>query len=81
MRTTIDIDDDVLDAAKELSRRQHLSAGKVVSQLLRLALSGQAPGSAAQAAAATVAGFRPFAARGVVVSDDQVNALRDAEGV
>ena len=81
MRTTIDIDDDVLDAAKELSRRQNLSAGKVVSQLLRQALSGQAPGAQAQAAAPTVGGFRPFAARGAVVSDDQVNALRDAEGV
>ncbi len=85
MRTTLDIDDDVLDAAKELARRQKVSAGKVVSQLLRLALSGQVqgpgPGSAAQAAAVTVGGFRPFAARGVVVSDDLVNALRDAEGV
>ena len=81
MRTTIDIDDDVLDAAKELSRRQNLSAGKVVSQLLRQALSGQAPGSAGQAAAVSVGGFRPFAARGAVVSDDQVNTLRDAEGV
>ena len=83
MRTTIDIDDDVLDAAKELSRRQNLSAGKVVSQLLRQALSGQAPDAAVQttAAAATVGGFRPFAARGVVVSDDLVNALRDADGV
>ena len=83
MRTTIDIDDDVLDAAKELSRRQNLSAGKVVSQLLRQALSGQAPGATVQttAAAATVGGFRPFAVRGVVVSDDLVNALRDADGV
>ena len=81
MRTTMDIDDDVLDAAKELSRRQKVSAGKVVSQLLRQALSGQDSGSAASAGAATVGGFRPFTARGVVVSDDLVNALRDAEGV
>ena len=53
----------------------------MVSQLLRQALSGQAPGSAVQAAAVSVGGFRPFAARGAVVSDDRVNALRDAEGV
>ena len=81
MRTTIDIDDDVLHAAKELSRRQNLSAGKVVSQLLRQALSGQSPGAAVKAMPANVGGFRPFAARGVVVSDDLVNTLRDAEGV
>ena len=40
MRTTLDIGDDVLAAAKELARRQGTSAGQVVSRLLRLALSG-----------------------------------------
>ena len=30
MRTTLDLDDDVLDAIKELSRRQKISAGKMV---------------------------------------------------
>jgi hypothetical protein len=34
----------------------------------------------AQPAAPAVGGFRPFAARGVMVSSDQVNALREAEG-
>lgn len=81
MRTTMDIDDDVLDAAKELSRRKKLSAGKVVSQLLRQALAGGAAGPASLAPSAAVAGFRPFAPRGAVVSDDLVNTLRDAEGV
>ena len=35
MRTTIDIQDDVLAGAKEIARRQHESAGQVVSRLLR----------------------------------------------
>lgn len=81
MRTTLDIDDDVLDAAKELSRRKKLSTGKVVSQLLRQALAGGAAGLAGQAPPGAVAGFRPFAPRGAVVSDDLVNTLRDTEGV
>ena len=81
MRTTLDIDDDVLDAAKELSRRQKLSAGKVVSQLMRQALAGGAAGLASPAPTGTVAGFRPFASRGAVVSDEGLNTLRDAEGV
>ena len=42
MRTTLDIDEDVLAAAKELAKRQNLPAGQVVSQLLRKVLTGQA---------------------------------------
>ena len=40
MRTTLDIEDDVLAAAKELARRQRLSAGQLISRLLREAMSG-----------------------------------------
>jgi len=39
MRTTLDIDDDVLAAAKELARRENSSAGRIVSRLLRDALT------------------------------------------
>jgi len=85
MRTTLDIDEDVLEAAKELARRQNLSAGQVVSRMLRQALTGQ-PGPSASpdqkdSAAPTVAGFRPFSAGKAVVTNDAVNRLRDAEGL
>jgi len=39
MRTTLDIDEDVLQAAKELAHLQHVSAGKVMSNLARKALT------------------------------------------
>jgi hypothetical protein len=39
MRTTLDIDDDVLAAAKELASRQKTTAGKVISDLVRKALT------------------------------------------
>jgi hypothetical protein len=85
MRTTLDIEDDVLAAAKELARREHRSAGAVISELARRSLTGPAAASAtpaaAEAAPATVGGFRPFAPRGRLVTDEFVNALRDAEGV
>ena len=81
MRTTLDIDDDVLAAAKELSRQQGLSAGAVVSMLLRQALIGSARTAPAAKGRARVAGFRPFASRGKAVTNDAINALRDAEGV
>jgi hypothetical protein len=38
MRTTLDIDDDVLQAAKELASNRRTSAGKVLSDLARKAL-------------------------------------------
>jgi Arc/MetJ family transcription regulator len=80
VRTTLDIDDDVLAAAKELSRQQGRSAGAVVSALLRQALTGSA-GAGQARAASKVAGFRPFASRGKAVTNDLIHALRDAEGV
>jgi len=39
MRTTLDLDDDVLLAAKELANARGTTAGKVVSDLLRQALT------------------------------------------
>jgi hypothetical protein len=38
MRTTLDLDDDVLQAAKELAAVQQTTAGKVISNLVRKAL-------------------------------------------
>jgi Arc/MetJ family transcription regulator len=91
MRTTLDIDDDVLAAANEISQLQGVSPGVVVSTLLRQALGGgiadaQQVESAqmhrpSAATAANAAGFRPFASGGRLVSNGQIDALRDAEGV
>ena len=80
MRTTLDIEDDVLAAAKELAHRQGISTGQVVSRLLRSALTGEAP--AQRSGAAVVAGFRPFAAHNQrLVSNEQIDQLRDLEGL
>ena len=85
MRTTLDIDEDVLAAAKELGRSQNLSAGQVVSQLLRKVLTGQAGRATALAEQTsepqTIAGFRPFPAGQAIVTNEAVNRLREAEGV
>ena len=43
MRTTLDIDDDVLQAAKELAAMRSSSAGKVLSELARRGLERQTP--------------------------------------
>jgi hypothetical protein len=47
MRTTVEIDDDVLLAAKELAQLQGLTAGKVLSNLARKGL--ESPKSPVQA--------------------------------
>ena len=39
MRTTVDIDDDMLQAAKEIARRRGQTAGRVISELMRAALA------------------------------------------
>ncbi len=83
MRTTLDIADDLLAAAKEISRQQGQTAGQVVSMLLRRALAGGAAagGTPDASAPATVGGFRPFASRGSPVTNTGIDALRDAEGL
>ena len=82
MRTTLDIEDDLLVAAKELARREGTTAGQVISALVRQALT-QTAKSGVQVAnePEAVYGFRPFAPRGSVVSNELVDRLRDQEGV
>jgi hypothetical protein len=59
MRTTLDIDEPVLQALKELSRRQGRTAGAVASELIHRALS-QPVAQAMGVASAGRHGFRPF---------------------
>lgn len=81
MRTTIDIDDEVLAAAKELARRQGTSAGRIVSDLLRQALTAPQSGSGEVGEPTAHYGFWPLPARGGVVSDEQIERLRDQENI
>jgi hypothetical protein len=45
MRTTLDLEEDILFAAKEIARRRGVTVGKVVSDLARQALTRQAAGT------------------------------------
>ncbi len=75
MRTTLDIEDDVLFAAKSLARREKKTAGQVISELARKALAGEVV-PAAQALKAAF-GFRPFPKEGRIVSNELINKLRE----
>jgi hypothetical protein len=72
MRTTLDIDEDVLRAAKEIAQQRGATVGHVVSDLLRTALTRQTPGS-------TRNGFPlfPIQPDAKIVTLEMVNQLRD----
>lgn len=79
MRTTLNIDDDVLYAARGLARREGGSVGKIVSQLARQAL--QAGSAMPSTDSDEFFGFRSLPKRGVVITNELVDSLRDDEGI
>ena len=76
MRTTLEIDDDVLVAAKERARVEGRTAGSVLSDLARLGLTG---GSRLQASEEFL-GIRPLPKRGGVVTNELIDSLREEIG-
>lgn len=87
MRTTLDIDDDLLRAAKEMARREKKSAGQVVSELIRRALTERAPDVGRQTRAdalearAAAYGLRPLRRGGKVVTNEDIDRIRDDLGI
>ena len=80
MRTTLDIDDDVLNAARELARLQKTTAGHVISDLARKALTGAAAPSGSAGSHGTVLrnGWYVLPRRGgPVVTNELVQRLLD----
>jgi hypothetical protein len=79
MRTTLDIADDVLQAAKERARRENKTAGEVISELARAALTAAPSPVAASRASEPRAryGIRPFPKRGGVVTNELIDKLRE----
>ena len=75
MRTTLDIDDDVLLAAKERARRERKTAGQVISELLRRALTAPVAPPVVRELP-TVYGLQPFPPSGRLVTNDLIDELR-----
>lgn len=76
MRTTLDIADDVLQAAKERARHEKRTLGDVISELARRALTTPA-GPISVKEPKAVYGLRPFAPRGGIVTNQQIDKLRE----
>lgn len=75
MRTTLEIDDDVLEAAKSLARQSDRTTGAVLSELARRALTGDPVVSTH----AGIGGFMPFEGRGGLVTNEQIDRLREQD--
>lgn len=79
MRTTLDIEDDVLQAAKERAQREGRTAGQVLSELARRGLA--APAATPAARPHFRRGVPIMPSRGGIVTLEHVQRLRDQEGV
>ncbi len=77
MRTTLDIDDDVLQAAKELAQRERKTAGRVLSELARRGMAKDTLSAKPAAAREVFLGFRPFTHRGTIVTNEMIDRLRE----
>jgi len=80
MRTTLNIEDDILTTVKELAKKEHVSTGKILSRLAREALTSKNFRQDGEPRK-SVAGFRPFPPRGEVISNDRIDKIRDEEGL
>ncbi|MEY2952607.1 MAG: hypothetical protein RLZZ401_694 [Pseudomonadota bacterium] len=92
MRTTLDIADDLLFAAKDFARRDKKTLGQVVSDLLRQALAAPPAQAMTLPSGAVLVqdeaekrfralGFCPLPSRGRPVSNEHIDALREQEGI
>jgi hypothetical protein len=77
MRTTMNIDDDVLQAARELATKQKSTAGRIISALARRTLVGAARPKRPR----TKNAVPVLPRRGDVITLDHVRKLMDQEGV
>lgn len=77
MRTTLDIDEDVLAAVKERARRERRSAGAVLSEVARAGLT-VAP-SRRRKTESSFYGFSPLPRRGRAVTNTLIDGLREDE--
>lgn len=76
MRTTLDLDEDILQAAKELARREKRTTGQMISKLVRKALAVGPQSTQRGPESPGPFGFRPFPHRGGIVTNELIDKLR-----
>lgn len=78
MRTTLDIEEDVLLAVKELARHEKTTAGKVISRLARKGLTG---GTDKPRKMEYRNGIPILPSRGRIITNELIDRIREEEGI
>jgi hypothetical protein len=73
MRTTLDLDADIIAAVRSIAAARKQSMGKVVSDLVRQSLAVKVK--------KTPSGIPTLPRRGVIVTDELIDKLREEEGI
>jgi len=83
MRTTLDIDEDVLFATKELAAKEGKTAGKILSEFFRRALHAPEVGIGGSGAPhfQMKNGIPVLPSRGEVVTMEKIRRIMDEEGI
>jgi hypothetical protein len=79
MRTTINLTDDALKAARNLAQRQRLSLGQAVSELIRRAVAAGGGGSMGKERPALLGRFAMLPARDEVITPQHARELLERE--
>ncbi len=79
MRTTLDIEDDVLAAVKSLADSRRTTAGKVISELARKALISPTSGAPVKARDGVPLFRFPRKGKGKLITMEMINRLRDED--
>ena len=79
MRTTLALDEDVFNIARQKAQREHISIGAAVSELMRLGIrSTQMPDAQRPA---TRSKYAVLPARGELITSEHVYKLMEQEGI
>lgn len=76
MRTTLNIDDDVLEDVKKQARIQQRTAGEVLSELARAQMTARGERNYT-----IVNGFAVFEPTGQSVTNELIDRIREEEGI
>ena len=79
MRTTLDIDTDVLQAAKEIARTEKTTAGRVISRIFRKGFSSRNEPSIESPRYKN--GIPQFTSRGEILTMEHIQKIMDEEGI
>lgn len=81
MRTTINLAEDALIAARNIAQRERLSLGDAVSELIRRGMAAGSQSFKPQTAPALRGRFALMAVRDEVVTPQRVRELMEREGI